>query len=371
LVVAFTYLFLATFSRVETVPGSIVPDAGIAEITPTRSGLITSILVRDGMRVRAGDRLVVIRATETTAAGNSAQLAIIEAINRQDEGLQGQLAQIQAASSAEQGRLHQQATGLENELRELASQISVQQQMIESAGQELENARIVAARGFISRRDLQIREDSYLQRRQQLSQLMQSRSAKASAATEARRAASEAVARGRSQMASIEASRSELAQRLIGADITGTYVLTAPIDGVVTVLTARLGQAVTAQEPVMSIVPANGRLRAELTVPTRAVGFLVTGQEVRLAIDAFPYQQFGTVRGTIEHISTAAVQRRAANGAAEPVYLVAVSLAEPRVAARGSNQALMPGMMLSARIVTRRQSLFEWLFDPILSAGRR
>jgi membrane fusion protein len=148
------------------------------------------------------------------------------------------------------------------------------------------------------------------------------------------------------------------------------YALTSPVAGTVTALTARLGQPASQGQPVMVVVPKGGRTRVELYVPTSAAGFLKVGQEVRLAIDAFPYQQFGTVRAHITDISDAAIARQTSEGAL-PVYLVIAELSQASVSAFGRDQPLLPGMALTARIVTRRQTLFEWLFEPLYAVSRR
>ena len=62
-------------------------------------------------------------------------------------------------------------------------------------------------------------------------------------------------------------------------------------------LQASLGQAVDPAKPLMTLTPRGGALRAELYVPSRAIGFVKTGQRVRLLYDAFPYQKFGPGRG--------------------------------------------------------------------------
>jgi membrane fusion protein len=121
----------------------------------------------------------------------------------------------------------------------------------------------------------------------------------------------------------------------------------------------------------MSIIPANSRLRAELYVPTSAVGFVASGQIVRLAVDAFPYQRFGTVSARIIEVSGATTGKPDANGTATPVYLVTAEIEDPNVSAFGRAQPLLPGMTLSARIVTEKRSLIEWLFEPLLAIERR
>jgi membrane fusion protein len=168
----------------------------------------------------------------------------------------------------------------------------------------------------------------------------------------------------------VQSQRTQLIQQMAEADSSQGYSLTSPIAGTVTAVTARLGQPAAQGQPLMVVVPAGGRTRVELYVPTSAAGFLKTGQEVRLAVDAFPYQQFGTLPARISDISTTAVAKQSSEGAV-PVYLVTAELLRPTVRAFGREQRLLPGMTLSARIVTRKQSLFEWLFEPLFAVGRR
>ena len=55
------------------------------------------------------------------------------------------------------------------------------------------------------------------------------------------------------------------------------------------------------------ILPADGRIEAELLAPSRAIGFIQTGQAVALSLQAFPYQRFGTVPGKISTVSSTVI----------------------------------------------------------------
>src|SRR3546814_5980410 len=59
LVVLGTALWLAsgTYTRTATVPGWFVPDGPAARITPAQRGMLVALDVREGQRVRRGDRL--------------------------------------------------------------------------------------------------------------------------------------------------------------------------------------------------------------------------------------------------------------------------------------------------------------------------
>jgi membrane fusion protein len=55
----------------------------------------------------------------------------------------------------------------------------------------------------------------------------------------------------------------------------------------------------------------------------------------------------------------------------EPVYRVTVELNKQDVFAYGENFPLQAGMMLEADIILDKQSLFEWIFEPLMSMKGR
>ena len=365
------FLSLASYSRVETVTGMITPSTGVSNIVPTRAGIIASLAVRDGENVPAGTALATIRAEEDGAAAQSPAALVQSAIDRQDASLAAQSDAALAAAQAQGAQLAAQRSGLVAEIVQLQSQITTQIALITSAQKDLDRARSIADRGFISGRDLQVREETLLARQQGLSQIEQALAAKRSALAENERSKGQIMAQARAQTASLSATRAQVAQQAASATGARSYVLRAPVAGRVTALTARVGQPASPQGQLMAIVPAGAKLHAELAVPSAAIGFVKPGQQVRLAIDAFPYQRFGTVTGEVQTVSASAVNAQGPNGAPIAVYPVTVAIDNTRVSAYGRSEPLVSGMTLSARVVTDKQSLLEYLFEPLFAVRQR
>ena len=365
------FLSLASYSRVETVTGMITPNTGVANIVPTRAGMIASLAVRDGQNVFAGAVLATIRAEEDGAAVQTPAALVQSAIDRQDASLVAQSDATLAAAHAQGAQLAAQRSGLVAEIVQLQSQITTQIALIASAQKDLDRARSIADRGFISGRDLQVREETLLARQQGLSQIEQALAAKRAALAENERSKGQILAQARAQTASLSATRAQVAQQAASATGARFYVLRAPVAGRVTALTARVGQPASPQGQLMAIVPAGAKLHAELAVPSAAIGFVKPGQQVRLAIDAFPYQRFGTVTGKVQTVSASAVNAQGPNGATIAVYPVTVAIDKTSVSAYGRNEALVSGMTLNARIVTDKQSLLEYLFEPLFAVRQR
>lgn len=371
LVAAILFLSLASYSRVETVTGAIAPDTGIAPAVATRAGLVVELTVKDGQIVSAGTPLATIRAEEDGAAVQSPGALVEAAIARQDASLAMQFSASLAAAEAQIAQLAAQQAGLTAEIEQLRRQKDAQSRLITTAEEDLNRATEIAARGFISKRDLQVREETLLSRQQGLAQLDQALAAKRAALAENIRSSAVIAAQARSQSASVEASRAQVAQQAASASASRAYVLRAPVAGRVTALTARIGQPVSPGTQLMAIVPEDSRLTAELAVPSAAIGFIKPGQDVRLALDAFPYQRFGTVKGTVRTVAKTAVNTPGPGGTTLAVYPVTVDVIEPRISAYGRLESLVPGMSLTARIIAERQSLLEWLFEPLFAVRRR
>jgi membrane fusion protein len=134
------------------------------------------------------------------------------------------------------------------------------------------------------------------------------------------------------------------------------------------------GQTVDASRPILTLVPDGAELKAELFVPSRAIGFVEVDQDVRLMIDAFPYQRFGTLQGHVETVSRAAISPGQAFGTVslqEPAYRVTVRLPRQTIPAFGREFPLQPDMTVRADIILEHRSLIEWLFEPLLSLRGR
>lgn len=363
-------LATATYSRTESVTGLVMPDRGVAVVVPSRPGIVAGLSVAEGEIVEEGDELFTVRSEEDSVAGPSSAAQVAAAVDEQDAGLAAQMEATQAALGAQLGQIDAQMRGLDAEIQQLESQIVLQNNLIRSAMRNFESAQQVAERGFISQNDLRAREDMLVNRQQTLSQLMQARDSKQAQRAELSRSSAQARSQNMAQLASLSAARSEVAQQAANVAGSRSYVVRAPVAGRVTAVIARPGQPVDARTSVLSVVPVGARMQAELMVPPSAIGFVKAGQPVRLAIDAFPYQQLGTIPGTIASVATSPVSVTSPTGVSS-VYPVTVRLEREAIAAFGREEPLLPGMTLSARIVVQRQSLLEWLFEPLFAVSRR
>lgn len=368
------WIGLGTYARTETARGILVTDQASAKIVAIRSGRITELLVREGDLVRPGQRIASIQVEQSNEAGNSAIGESLTAISAQRELAEQQVRLAGQRAASERGRLAATLAGFTQQRTDLAAQIDLQQQVVASAQETFDRIGTIVEKGFVSRVEFERRRQAMLTARQQLAQLTQQLN---SLASEERRIASEFPRVGVDAGSEIASARSS-AQTLAGqrAQLTAerAYTITAPIAGRVSALQAAPGRTVDATVPLMVIVPEGSRLRADIYAPTRAIGFVKPGQEVRLLYDAFPYQKFGSFTGRITQVSRTVLDPRELNvplKIEEAVYRIEVTPETQNVGAFGERLPLQSGMALTANIVLDRRSFGEWLLQPLNAVLKR
>ena len=143
--------------------------------------------------------------------------------------------------------------------------------------------------------------------------------------------------------------------------------IVAPVDGVITDVTAtQPGDKIQANAPLGGIAPKNAHpiLKIEIAAHDRA--FQREGFPVQLKFNAFPYQRFGLIRGTLQFIAPATKP-----GAVSklPVYEGRVTLEQEQVKVGESSYPLRYGMTATAEIVVRERRLIDLALDPFRQVG--
>ena len=146
----------------------------------------------------------------------------------------------------------------------------------------------------------------------------------------------------------------------------GFIVLLAPVSGIVTNISyTQSGDKVQADTPLLSIAPQSSRKVLEINIAEADRGLLVEGSSVKLKFNAFPYQQYGFIEGTLEFISPTT---RRADPVQPPMYQARVSLAQDYVEVDGEPRPLRYGMVATAEIFVRQRRVIDMILGPLRRA---
>jgi len=364
------FLFFGQYARKETVIGYLTPAAGTAKIFAPRQGTFKEIYVKEGQQVEKDQPLLAVETSQIAANGEDINVSMLAALEAQRNLLTNQIAAEQERMKSERARLTALTGGLMIEISELQAQIESQKEAVRVSRDIVSSVTELKAKGLISALEYAQRELAALGQKQKSNSLNQELAARQNQLTETRYSLEQLPTVMAGKIQSLRSELSTTEQRVTEISGRRAYVIRAPDAGRISTLQATVGQFADPRRPQMEIIPNNSALQAELFIPTRGIGFVKPGQEVRILYEAFPHQQFGTYGGRINEISQTILSRSDASGPIElkePAYRVIVALDRPDIDAYGKRIPLQPGMLLNADIILEMRSLFRWFLGPLLS----
>jgi adhesin transport system membrane fusion protein len=166
------------------------------------------------------------------------------------------------------------------------------------------------------------------------------------------------------KLASVTSEKAELQSELRRetAEVERLQVR-SPVDGIVKSFSVRvLGGVIAPGSVVAEVVPVGQELMAFTRVQPRDIGKVQVGQKVELKVQAYDYARYGTVSGKVASISAGTFQDEKTG---DPYYKVLVALNQAHAGKDQSKNHLVPGMTLTADIITDRTSLLWYLLSPI------
>lgn len=317
--------------------------------------------------VSEGEEIAIINVDTHNEVGGATAEAALEALHRRIAIAGDQLRFVENRGTAEHARLSASISALTRQIVDVQNQLSTQLEIVSSNRSLFDVIEGIVDRGFVSRVEYERRRQNLLVSRQSATRLEQQLTALQSELTEARHARGQITLQQAQQSSEIETSIEALNQQQAQLEGERAYRIVAPIAGRVTALQAAEGRRAEPDRPLLTIVPVGSELTAIVFAPSRAIGFVEPGQEVRLLYDAFPYQRFGSHGGEIVEVSRIVIDPREADvpfELQEPVYRVKVRLNRQAITGYGEEVPLQPGMTLTANIVLERQSFADWILTP-------
>ena len=372
-----------TYTRRSTVTGQLVPTQGLATVLAPATGVITRLHLPEGDNVVAGQPLALVTVPRATVASGDTQVVFEQQLQQQQAGLrsaqQAQQLQLQAQELGGQAQL----TVARRELAQIETEVATRQEQIRIAHETLDRFRQLEGGQYVSILQIKQQESAVLEYTSQMQALQRQALGTRRLIAQLQQAAQELPAQQQATAAGYQRDVAQLEKERVQMEVSGALVVNAPVSGVVAAQMVKPGQAVQAGQPLLSLLPADGRLEAELLVPSRAIGFIEPGDKVLLRYQAYPYQKFGHQEGRVARISRSALgpgelgtlagsiqvggRSSAGTQSGEPLYRVTVTLARQVVTAYGQPEPLKPGMLLDADVLGERRRLIEWIFEPLYS----
>ncbi len=389
LVVGLLWLFLAKIDIVVSARGKIVPDGEIKTLQPIESGVIASIRINEGQRVKKGDVLMEIdpSVTESDLESKQKNLSLLELETERLDALinnrafyPGRKSEDSTAIATQQmmytsGKLSydQQRQVLEEQIRqnneatEAAKADRSRLKQLLASAKEHENRLkevldIIAKKEYIDAQNQRIEYQEQLTMKehviaQSLGKLNELKQQLRLVTQEYRNKLLEELTQKSKEATAL---RTEVQTSLFRH---AKQQIIAPVDGYIGKLFVHtVGGVVTPAEKLLTVIPKDVPLIIKATVLNQDIGFVTKQMEAAIKIDTFDFQKYGLLHGSVNHIADDAIEDEKLG----PVYEIAITPSATTLRGEGKTLSIHPGMSVTAELKVGKRRVIEFFIYPMI-----
>jgi hemolysin D len=402
-------LVMSFIFKVEVVArgqGRVVPISRVQTIQPEYPGRISAILVQNGMTVEKGDILVKLDPTEATAELGKVQAeqvrltiegarigAMVTALGLPPESadffvrarslftlpkdlsshpfaaeqrflldaeLEDYLASLDQVRAREVASRKSEAVSSAN-IDRLAATMEIQAERLRTA-EQLRQQGTTSRAAYLDVQqaftELERQRDVYL------AELDQKAAERAALDSEHRRIVADLINTLLERKTQIEARLASLGEdEKTAARRVASTDLTAPTAGIVDQLSVfTIGGVAEAGKELLRVVPTEIAVEIEGTFSNADIGFLATGQQANIRLDAYPSERFGFLKARVTDIAADSAEVADKQWA----YIVRITPDQSFLTAGPDNFPLRPGMTATIDVTTDERRIISYFFAPIV-----
>lgn len=408
LILVFILLIWAALGKLDVVAsaeGKLLPHSYIKIVQPAEQGVICDIFVSEGEQVKAGQVLMRLDATLNEADGKALYAEVMGkkiALRRIDAELADRpfernaadqdalysetLAQYQANRTAVESALAQERSLHDKAQSELASAQEVRGKLTQTLPHfraQDEAYRDLVKDGYVSQLAATDKARERIEKEQDLKSQEHIINAARATISQSSKRLTQIIADYRQKLQTerndtsdkLEKLEQELAKQQYRQNL---HELKAPQDGIVKDLaTHTVGTVISPGTILMTLVPKDEILRAEVWVNNQDVGFIHTGEAVKIKLSSYQFQKYGMIEGVVTNLSADASDApnngtqqsgKPTNPAQAYTYRALIDLKAQHLIADGIKHKLTPGMQVTAEIHLGTRTILEYLLSPVMGA---
>lgn len=155
-----------------------------------------------------------------------------------------------------------------------------------------------------------------------------------------------------------------LTQELAKAkEVNEKQMLYAPVDGTVQQLAVHtIGGVVTEAQVLMKLVPKDDYLEVEAVLENKDIGFVFEGQPAEVKVNTFNFTKYGIIDAEVADLAADAIVDEVKG----LVYKLRLKMQQSQMLIDGRTVDLLPGMTVVAEVITGKRRLIEYVLSPLL-----
>ena len=169
-------------------------------------------------------------------------------------------------------------------------------------------------------------------------------------------------AEAKAKLAKLEESMPALQDRVARAEVR------SPVKGLVKVIPNKTpGGVVQPGSPLAEIVPVDDSLLAEVKIRPSDIAFVSAGQPATVKIAAYDFSIYGGLPGKVAYVSGDSIQPQQG----DPYFIAHILTDANGIEFQGKKLPVIPGMTVTADVLTGHKSVLDYLLKPVNKARER
>ncbi|MDO9266906.1 MAG: HlyD family type I secretion periplasmic adaptor subunit [Sulfurimonas sp.] len=149
-------------------------------------------------------------------------------------------------------------------------------------------------------------------------------------------------------------------------DKVNRTLVRSPVDGTIKqLLVNTVGGVVKPGMNIIEVVPTQDNLLIEAKIKPSDIAFLFPGQRAIVKFSAYDFAIYGSIKGTLTHISADTIYDEASR---QNYYLVRIKTDENYLGNKEKKLNIMVGMTADVDIITGKKTVLDYILKPILRA---
>lgn len=398
LLTIFLFIVWASFAQIDEITrgdGKVIPYGQNKVIQNLEGGIVDSILVHEGQRVKAGEIILKINNSKSTSTSATNEIkykelqakrmrlyalasgTAFENVKTNDPIFKEQIALAKALYKsnmveykAQDNSIVDQIEQRKQEYKEAQAKIKSLQVSLGYVTEEIEMTAPMVKEGVKSKVDfLKLkREASTIENDIEATKLSLPRLK--SAIGEYRNKRIEAKRKfindARKELNEVTAELSRLkTQQIAYSDQVNRTVVKSPVNGIVQKLYVNtIGGVIKPGADLVEIVPTSNKLYLEVKIKPSDIAFIHPGAEAQVKVSAYDFAIHGGLVGKVVNISPDTITDKKEN----TFYLINIETEKNYLGTKEHPLDIIPGMTVSVNIVTGKKTVMQYILKPILKS---
>jgi hemolysin D len=402
-VILVLWAFFGKLDIIASAEGHLVPETYIKIVQPSDAGIVQEILVKEGEQVKQGQVLMrmdtQLAEADAKTIGNDLALRSLQ-LRRIDAELTGKalvkkredrndlFGQIESqyhdrrlAYTDSLAQAQQALNKSQHEYDSAKEVLSKLQQITPILKQQADSYADMGRDGYVPQMTVLDKQRDYLEKSQDLRAQQSTVASLESAVNQTKKQIDQITSKYRSDLQNerveAEGQHKKLEQDWLKQEHkSGLLELRASQSGIVKdIATHTIGTVVSPGTVLLSIVPEQEPLVAEIMIKNDDVGFVYPHQKVKVKLAAYPFAEYGMLDGEVTRIQadsdsdtqsqTKDQQTRDKSQAQPSAYKAIISLSSQVLESQGKQMKLMPGMQVVAEINQGSRTVMKYLLSPV------